>query len=326
MVLIQVMLGGITRITGSGLSITEWDVIMGTLPPRNADAWNEAFDKYRQTPQFRLINPDMDLAGFKRIYFWEYIHRNWARLIGIVFLLPFIWFLLFKKLSRAWKLKLFILFILGALQGLAGWVMVASGLIDRPWVSPYDLTLHLLLALLVYSYLLWLVFSLRRNAVAEDHPGTHRTAGWLLAIVAIQIAFGGFMAGTHAGQQYNTWPLMNGSLFPPGMFSMPDILGNPSAVNFIHRSFAIVVCIAVIYFYMRNRMFTGRRIRALNLCLLLTVFLQITLGICTLLTGAEGINVYLGVAHQVGACLLLGICVALLFFSKPRSGYPDFPA
>src|SRR5215510_7045011 len=155
MIFIQVMLGGITRLTGSGLSITQWDVIIGSLPPMNQEQWQNAFDQYKQFPQYKIMNNDMTLEGFKSIFWWEFIHRFWARLMGVVFVVPFVWFLIKKMIDWNLGKKLIIIFILGGLQGLLGWVMVQSGLVDKPWVSPIDLSAHLILALILYCYLFW---------------------------------------------------------------------------------------------------------------------------------------------------------------------------
>lgn len=324
MTLIQVMLGGITRLTGSGLSITEWDVIMGAMPPSNTQEWNEAFEKYKAFPQYQLVNKNMNLEGFKRIFFWEYLHRNWARLIGLVFIFPFIIFLFQKKLNRSWKIKLSLLLLLGALQGLMGWVMVASGLIDKPWVSPYNLTLHLLLALAVFIYLLWLVFSLHTKRIESSHPTIHKQIKPVLTLVILQIIFGGFMAGTKAGIVSPTYPLMDGKFFPDNFFLFDSLLANifenQTAINFIHRTLAIIVALSIILLVIKNYQFASQQIRKLLLCLALMISLQFILGVCTLLSGKQGeISVLLGTLHQSGAFILTGICIALLYFSLPRN-------
>ncbi len=319
MVLIQVIIGGITRLTGSGLSITEWDVIMGAVPPVNQQQWNKAFNQYKQFPQYNLINQEMDLAGFKNIFWWEYIHRNWARLIGLVFIIPFIWFAIKRKLSKEWINKLLIVFALGALQGLVGWIMVASGLIDKPWVSPYNLTLHLILALLVYAYLIWLALSLGKKYIDADHPTTNKSIKWIIAILFLQIIFGGFMAGTKAGLLYNTYPLMNGEFIPAGAFSSSlFFMENAAAINFIHRTFAILVALSVILFWIQNRKFSAPVVGILDDILLVLIAIQFLLGIFTLLNGEGGIPIVLGVLHQLGAFILMGVAVAILYYSKHR--------
>lgn len=323
MTLVQVMLGGITRLTGSGLSITEWDVLLGSIPPANEEQWQTAFDKYKQFPQYKLVNQDMDLPAFKKIYFWEYMHRNWARLIGLVFIIPFLYFLIRKKFNRQWKIRLVILLLLGGLQGLMGWVMVASGLIDKPWVSPYNLTLHLILALLVYLYLLWLLFSLSNKKPVADHPLIHKAMKWILTLIFIQIIFGGFMAGTKAGLTYNTYPLMDGRFFPANFFIFPsfiaNIFENQAAVNFIHRTLAAVVVISILLLAIRNLHYSSGQMRRGIYSILALVALQFTLGLFTLFSGRSGeISVSLGVAHQLGAFILTGACLYLLYFSRQR--------
>lgn len=323
MTLIQVMLGGITRLTGSGLSITEWDLILGSIPPMNETQWSEAFDKYKQFPQYHLINQDMTLQGFKKIFFWEYLHRNWARLIGFVFIIPFIWFLLKKKLNRKWILNLSLLLFLGGLQGLMGWVMVASGLIDKPWVSPYNLTIHLLLALLVFVYILWLIFRLRDEQPQEEHPTVSKNIKWILGLVILQIIFGGFMAGTKAGLTYTTYPLMDGKFFPENFFLfdsfLTNIFENQAAINFIHRTLAAIVVICILVFSFNNMHYVSAKIRKAILALLFLVFLQFSLGIYTLLSGRSGeISIPLGVLHQFTAFLVTGSCIYILYYAKNR--------
>jgi cytochrome c oxidase assembly protein subunit 15 len=324
MVLVQVVIGGITRLTGSGLSITEWDVIMGALPPMNDTQWEEAFTLYKQFPQYEKVNSDMDLAGFKGIFWWEYIHRNWARLIGIVFLIPFLIFLAQKRIPRKLMPGLVVVFLLGGLQGFFGWIMVASGLIDKPWVSPYNLTLHLVMALFLFAYLIWLALSVRRKPLQADHPVAHRSVKWLIGLITLQIVFGGFMAGSKAGLLYNTWPLMNGTFVPEMAFSgkgfLAAVLENTTTINFIHRTLGIVVVLAVAIFWMRNRGYSTDTMRNLEHALLLTVVIQFLLGVGTLLMATGSIPVFMGVVHQGVAFILTGIAVAILFYGKRREG------
>ncbi|MBC8047377.1 MAG: COX15/CtaA family protein [Fimbriimonadaceae bacterium] len=323
MVLIQVLLGGITRLTGSGLSITEWDLIMGAIPPTNEHQWIEAFDKYKDFPQYNLVNQDMTIGGFKKIFFWEYLHRNWARLIGLVFIIPFIYFLIKRKLNKEWKIKLIFLLLLGGLQGLMGWIMVASGLIDTPWVSPYNLTIHLILALITFLYLLWLVFSLDEKNNSADHPVANKGIKWILIIVLLQIIFGGFMAGTKAGLTYTTYPLMDGKFFPPNFFLfdsfLQNIFENTAAINFIHRTLAAVVVISIIIFLIQNIKYSSKIIRSGVMFLLLMIIVQFLLGVFTLLSGRNGeISIVTGVIHQFGAFIVAGICIYILYYSKRR--------
>jgi cytochrome c oxidase assembly protein subunit 15 len=305
MVLIQVMIGGITRLTGSGLSITEWDVLMGAVPPLNEQEWQTAFDQYKQFPQYEKMNSDMDLAGFKGIFWWEYIHRNWARLIGMVFLIPFLLFWIQGRFDRPLLFKLLFIFVLGGLQGFMGWIMVASGLIDQPWVSPYNLTMHLILALAVFLYLIWLALSLRKKPLQTDHPIAHRNIKWVLAVIILQIVYGGFMAGTKAALIYQTWPLMHGAFVPGTAFQGPNffaaVLENTSTINFLHRTLGIVVFVMIAYYWIQNRLYSSPQLRKLENALLLMVVLQFTLGVSTLLLSDLEIPVFWGVIHQVGA-------------------------
>jgi cytochrome c oxidase assembly protein subunit 15 len=322
MVLIQVLIGGITRLTGSGLSITEWDVIMGALPPMNTEEWETAFDAYQQFPQYEMVNSDMELSGFKSIFWWEYIHRNWARLIGFVFIIPFVVFLFQKRIPKSLLPKLVVVFLLGGLQGFLGWIMVASGLIDKPWVSPYNLTLHLSMALFLFLYLIWLALSIRKKPVISDHPVAHKNIKWIIGAIGLQIVFGGFMAGTKAGLLYNTWPLMDGSFVPNSAFSGPGLIHaifeNTTSINFIHRTLGILVVVLVAIFWLRNRSFSTATMRTLEHAMLGTVLLQFLLGVGTLLMAGDGIPVFMGVIHQGVAFILMGVATAILFYSKRR--------
>lgn len=323
MVFIQVIIGGITRLTGSGLSITEWDVLMGAIPPLNETQWDEAFEKYKQFPQYQLVNQHYELQEFKNIFWWEYIHRNWARLIGIVFIIPFVWFWFKRILDKSWKKKLLIVFALGALQGIMGWIMVASGLIEMPWVSPYNLTMHLLLALLVYSYLLWLAFGITNRALQKNFTALNRQMKWVLFFVVLQIAFGGFMAGTKAGMIYNTYPLMQGKIIPEGLFThssiLADIFENTTTINFIHRTLAFIVLTVIGITFFRFRKVDDSPIRTLLMALVICIVLQFLLGVITLLNGSGGIPLGWGVMHQAGAFVCMAIITALLFYSKKRN-------
>lgn len=327
MVLIQVMIGGITRLTGSGLSITEWDVIMGAVPPLNEQEWQVAFDQYQQFPQYEKMNSDMDLAGFKGIFWWEYIHRNWARLIGIVFLIPFIIFWIQGRFDKPLLMKLLFIFVLGGLQGLMGWIMVASGLIDQPWVSPYNLTMHLMLALAVFLYLIWLALSLRKKPLQTDHPVAHRNIKWVLAIIVLQIVLGGFMAGTKAALIYQTWPLMNGSIIPESAFQgssfLNALLENTSTINFLHRSMGILVLVFIAYYWIQNRLYSAPLLRKLENALLGMVIIQFALGVGTLLLSDMEIPVFWGVIHQAGAFILAGIAIAIMYYARRRDGFPE---
>jgi len=325
MVLVQVMVGGITRLTESGLSITEWDVLMGSMPPTSNEAWQAEFESYKQSAQFEKVNTDFTVNQFKSIYWWEFIHRLWARLIGMVFLFPFIYFVIKKKFNGSWIRKLLIVFVLGGLQGFVGWVMVASGLDGDPWVDPSKLTIHLLLALTVFMYLIWLALSYRKKDIITNHPTANKGIKYILALILIQIALGGLMAGTDAARVYNTYPLMNGAFVPSGAFtnlsSVEKLVELTPEINFLHRTFAIIVALAIIVFWFQHRKFSSPIMHKLNNALLAGLVIQFFLGIFTLLGSKINIPVMLGVTHQVVAFLLLGVAVAIWFYSAPRKGF-----
>src|SRR5262249_7427687 len=259
LVFAMVVVGGITRLTHSGLSIVEWQPIVGAVPPLDDDAWREAFRKYQDTPQFRQVNPHMDLDGFKRIFWCEYVHRPLGRAIGAAFLLPLVWFAAHGRVSRELTWKLAGIFALGGLQGAMGWYMVQSGLVDDPRVSQYRLAVHLSLALAIYAAMLWTALGLLapRTGGATASRGTHRFALGLAALVFAMALSGALVAGIRAGLAYNTFPLMNGHLVPPGMFVIDpwylNFFGNVATVQFDHRAIAWLLAFLVPWFWLRVR-------------------------------------------------------------------------
>ena len=290
-----VLVGGITRLTRSGLSIVEWQPLIGALPPLSEAAWQELFAKYRETPEYRLVNHAMTLEGFKGIFWWEYIHRLLARAIGLVFLLPLLFFQLRRKLDRPLALKLWGIFALGALQGLMGWLMVKSGLIDDPKVNPVRLSLHLGLALLVFAAELWVALDLL-------FPGRRRSQGLpavLPLVIFLMALSGGMVAGLRAGYAYNTFPLMNGHLVPPETLLLEpwwqNFLYNMATVQLVHRAFFWLLLVLVALVWWRRRDTAGN-------ALLAAFVVQAALGITTLLLR---VPVGFGAAHQGGAVLLL---------------------
>jgi cytochrome c oxidase assembly protein subunit 15 len=313
MIACMVALGGITRLTRSGLSITEWKPIMGALPPMNAAQWQEAFDKYKQIPEYTLVNQQMDLSGFKHIFFWEYLHRTWGRLMGIVFFVPFLWFWR-KRLLKGWLMRRgWSILIGGGLVGALGWFMVASGLEDNPDVSHYRLAVHLCAAFSVFCLVLWTVFDIRRERRSFRSDGTSagRWSRWLLVLLMLQIVYGAFTAGLDAGFIYNTWPLMNGQFMPENVTAFgslwKDFADHRDGVQFIHRNFAWVVAIAIIWFGYANR--RNAALKGGDRWLFFAVLLQFTLGVLTLLTQ---VWLPLGVMHQLGALLLLSALLNVL--------------
>ena len=307
LVFAMVVVGGVTRLTHSGLSIVEWQPLVGTLPPLNDAEWQTLFEKYQRTPEFKQVNFDMDLEGFKGIFWWEYFHRLLGRTIGLVFLLPFLWFLLRRRLETRLAWQLGGVFLLGALQGALGWYMVASGLVDNPRVSHFRLTAHLGVALLIFAAELWLALRLlSANAPATGRLG--RPALWLAALVLVMALSGGFVAGLRAGYAYNTFPLMNGHLVPPEILMLEpwwqNFLYNFATVQFVHRSIGWLLIFLVPWLWWRARRepLDAQGRLACNL-LPAVLAVQVTLGIVTLV---NGIPLVPAAAHQGGAVLLLG--------------------
>jgi len=307
MVFAMVVVGGVTRLTHSGLSIVEWQPLVGTLPPLNETEWQTLFEKYQQTPEYKQVNFDIDLHGFKSIFWWEYFHRLLGRTIGLVFLLPFLWFLLRRRLEPRLAWQLGGIFVLGALQGALGWYMVASGLIDNPRVSHFRLTAHLGVALAIFAAELWLALRLLSNhAPATGRLG--RAALVLAALVYLMALTGGFVAGLRAGYAYNTFPLMNGHLVPPEILMLDpwwqNFLYNFATVQFVHRGIAWLLMVLVPWLWWRSRSepLDARGRLACNLLLALLA-VQVTLGIVTLVNGVPLVP---AAAHQGGAVLVLG--------------------
>src|SRR5882724_4907276 len=283
-----VVVGGITRLTHSGLSIVEWQPIVGALPPLDEAGWQETFGKYKQTPQYRLVNPGMSLDGFKSIFWWEYIHRLLGRLIGAAFLLPLLWFALRGRIARALAWKFAAIFGLGALQGALGWYMVQSGLVDNPRVSQFRLTAHLGIAFLIYAAMLWIVFDLLFTRAGPASRRLRRFAFALAALIFVMVLSGGLVAGTRAGLAYNTFPLMNGRFVPPEIFSLDpwylNFFSNMATVQFDHRLIAWLLAFLVPWFWLRvRRAAAPGRARIGADLLLAALALQIALGIATLL-------------------------------------------
>jgi heme a synthase len=302
----MVVIGGITRLTGSGLSITEWRPIMGALPPLNEAEWNEAFDKYKRIPEYTLVNQHMDLAGFKDIFFWEYLHRNWGRLMGLVFIVPFLLFWR-RGLLKGWLLKRSLVILAGgAGVGALGWFMVASGLDKDPDVSHFRLAIHLCAAFTVCALVLWTVFDIRqgRSALAGNGTAEARWLRVLLGLLLLQIVYGAFTAGLDAGRIYNTWPLMNGQFMPENVRAFGDLVkdltDHKDGVQFVHRNLAWLVAAAFVAVAVHFRHRSG--LREAWVWMLGAVLLQFVLGVLTLVTH---VHIALGVLHQLGALVLL---------------------
>ncbi len=332
MLLIQVVLGGITRLTGSGLSITEWDVVTGALPPLNQEQWLEKFHSYQQTPQYHYLNAAFDLADFKFIFFWEWLHRFWARLIGVVFIVGFVYLVSKRYLKKEMQKPLLILFLFGALQGAIGWIMVASGLTgDAVYVKPTRLALHFIFALGLICYAFWFGLQLRippsKMTVA---PSLRKWTWWITGLLAIQLMFGALMAGHKAAIAAPTWPTINGSYIPDGMLrespAFLNIVENKITIHFIHRGLAyLLLVLIVIYSIKLFRLSpvsdTFMKARRLPLILVLT---QVLLGILSLLTSPGivpnkwGVFEWMAQLHQVVGMLLLLSLVAMLYLVRKK--------
>src|SRR5262245_34355898 len=309
LVFAMVVVGGITRLTHSGLSIVEWQPLVGTIPPLSDAGWHEVFDKYQQTPEYQKLNRGMALDEFKGIFWWEYFHRLLGRAIGLAFLLPLLYFILSHKVDRRLAAGLSGIFLLGALQGAVGWYMVKSGLVDDPRVSQYRLTAHLALAFLIFAAMLWTALSVVTPRPALQDPARRRLYRYALglsALIFLMVLSGGFVAGIRAGLAYNTFPLMNGHLVPPEYLLLHpwygNLFNNMAAVQFNHRLIAWVLALTVPAFWLISRPVPmGVRARLASNALLVMLVLQITLGISTLLLA---VPVALAAAHQAGAMLL----------------------
>lgn len=309
----MVTLGGMTRLTGSGLSITEWKPVSGVIPPLTLDAWHTAFQNYQQIPQYRFENRAMTLAQFQTIYWWEWTHRLLGRVLAIVFLLPFIVFAATGAIPRKGWGRMLLLFALGGIQGAVGWWMVKSGLETRVSVSQYRLAIHLGVALLLFGALLWTAFEYLRDQGSSrrsDAAGKKLLPfGWsLVALVYVQMLLGSLVAGLHAGLIYNTWPSMNGRVFPEGGFAQQpwwrNFFENAGLVQFDHRLVAYLVAACVLVFWIAARKVEfACTVRTSSNTLLATVLVQIPLGILTLLNGAP---LPLAALHQAIAVALLG--------------------
>ena len=333
MLIIQVLLGGITRLTGSGLSITEWNVVTGTLPPLSAQKWLAEFDKYKATPQYQLLNTDFTLSDFKFIFFWEWLHRFWARLIGVVFVIGFVYLVSKRYLKKGMEKPLLILFLLGALQGAIGWIMVASGLTgDAIYVKPTRLALHFVFALGLICYAWW--FALQLSVDEQERtqsPMVVKFTWGLLALLLIQLIYGALMAGYRAAPVAPTWPDMNGVMVPDGLMrlkpSSVNFIENTITIQFIHRALAYLLVLATIFYTWFIYRLPGKarifyRARWVPLALIL---LQAVLGIVTVLASL-GISAnhwgkfqWFAQFHQVVAMLYLLSLVTILYLTRKKS-------
>lgn len=320
---IMVMVGGITRLTNSGLSMTDWHLITDTFPPMTEEKWTQAFEEYKKFPEYKLINVhnDFDLDDYKFIYFWEWFHRFIGRIIGLVFIVPFVYFIIKKRLSPETIKKCMILLAMGAFQGFLGWFMVKSGLIDMPDVSHFRLSLHLTFAFITFAYTLWVALDLMYpNKIVVIKP-LRTIARIALVVLIIQIIYGGFVAGLNAGLVHNHWPLMSdGQFFHESITLEKDswllrLTEGKSGVQFVHRTVAYVVVGMMLYLYFQSKKYELNSIQKKGLNILVAiVFVQFALGVFTLLLH---VPLWLGLAHQLVAFALLTSMVFTLHrFSK----------
>jgi cytochrome c oxidase assembly protein subunit 15 len=321
LIFIMVVVGGITRLTHSGLSISNYKLISGTIPPMNEVEWNEAFELYKQYPEYQKLNTHFGLEDFKDIYFWEWLHRVLGRFIGVVFFIPFLYFLIRKQLTKPTIKKSTILLVLGGFQGFLGWYMVKSGLVDNPDVSHYRLAAHLTTAFITFAYTFWVALDLMFPNKKEIDKKLRNLVRFGLGVLILQIIYGAFVAGLDAGFIHNHWPMMNEGKF---MHETVYIEQNPlyknfiegkSGVQFVHRILAyfVVIIIFIIWNKTRKLVLTNHQKSGVNL-LLAMVGVQFLLGVLTIIMQ---VPVWLGVAHQVGAFILLSIMTFTLHrFSK----------
>ena len=308
----MILLGGVTRLTESGLSMVDWRPIMGVVPPLSTTDWVHLFEQYKLFPEYQLVNKGMSLDAFKQIFWFEYLHRMLGRLIGIMFFVPLMVFLYLGKVKPGLRPHLFLLLFLGGCQGFMGWYMVKSGLVDRPDVSQYRLTAHLGLAIAIYGYIAWLAIGL-----FSPNRYPRKDVGWgffsVIALVYVMILSGGFVAGTNAGLSFPTWPLMGDSFFPPALYSAGWVSAfeQVTTIHFNHRMLAYITGAVVVTAAVRGLMTSAdQRLRLASILMLVAVCFQIALGISTVLSH---VHIPIAAGHQSGAVLLL---TTVLFWTQ----------
>ncbi len=318
--IVIVIVGGLTRLTDSGLSITKWEIVSGILPPLSQNGWNRVFDLYKEIPQFSLLNSDMSLAEFKIIYYWEYIHRLLGRLFGLIFLIPFIFFVYKKVFKKEFNIKFLILFLLILFQGFIGWYMVKSGLIENTTVSHYRLAIHLNLALILFTCILWYFLNIKNNTNKYffNFNKSNIYIKIFIILIFLQITLGAFTSGLDAGNIYQTWPSMNNNFFPDDvllidLFSL-NLFSEPSIVQFLHRNIAYLIFLYMLgmsffYIFIRKEKYLYNALYFI----IIMVFVQIILGIFTLISG---LNIYLASLHQISTTLLIISSINFCFSIK----------
>jgi cytochrome c oxidase assembly protein subunit 15 len=326
MIIIQVLLGGLTRLTDSGLSITEWQPILGTIPPLNNEQWQTAFDNYKELAQFKFLHSHFNLNDFKFIYFWEWFHRIWARLMGVVFIIPFLFFIYKKWINKTMLTPLIILFLLGGLQGFVGWFMVKSGVgTSLVFVDHTRLAIHFIAALILLIYVIW--FALKLIVPQTEIiivPKVNRWNKILIWVLTIQLIYGAFMAGSRAAYASITWPSINGYFYPPGSINKQhflfDIVNNLLAIQFIHRLLAYILLILVFMFtFQLKNIKGGRFFKSIKYLPFYLVTVQVVLGIITLINYSTNYKLILSITHQfVGMLLLVSLFFTLFVIRKSK--------
>ena len=332
MLLVQILLGGITRLTGSGLSITEWNVVTGTLPPLNEQKWMEEFEKYKLTPQFLFLNFDFQLQDFKTIFFWEWLHRFWARFMGFVFVLPFIIFLFQKRVKATMIKPLIILFFLGALQGAIGWIMVASGLTgDAIYVKPIRLALHFIFAMGLLCYTFWFALQLTVSEKQKIKSSLlHNFSITIISTLLIQFIYGALMAGHKAAAGAPTWPDINGELIPEKLFhptlNLLSLVKDKTTLHFIHRTLAYLIFVLIVIWTTKaNRIKSDNLFSYIKFIPIVLVIIQLGLGVFSVLTSQQiipnswGVFEWMAQLHQFVAMLLLLSFVWMLILSRSKN-------
>lgn len=327
----QILIGGVTRLTGSGLSITKWEIITGAIPPLSESSWKEEFLLYQQTPQYRLINKGMTLSQFKVIYFWEYLHRLWARWMGLIFLFPFLWFWWKGYLHRQLMKRLGWLIGITAVTASFGWIMVASGLIERPWVNAYKLSVHLILGFSVFVYLLYILVHERwKDGIGHISIRQRRDLGLLVFVMITQIFLGGMMSGMKAGFAYPTWPDMHGTWIPDILMDSSQWTVNNfvnyddtgflvALVQWLHRNVAyLLIIIGLVYYFSYRHAVDNAVYNVFHTLLIILLVSQICLGILTILGFQKGIPIVTGSMHQMCALLLLSVSLMPLFWARTK--------
>ena len=306
----MIVVGGVTRLTQSGLSMVDWQPIMGVIPPVTAEEWQQTFDEYRQFPEYQKLNRGMSVEEFKDIFYWEYGHRVLGRLIGLIYFVPLVAFLVLGRVEKRWVPRLWIGFVLGGMQGLMGWYMVKSGLVDVPHVSHYRLAAHLMLALIILVFLFWLILDLAAVRRMPAKPLVRQLGLGLAVLLAVQLIFGAFTAGLDAGRGFNTWPLMHGQLVADAATMIKpfwhNFFENGAMIQFVHRWVGALLLAGVIVLAIAGWQNPTHRLPLL--CLAVVTLVQFTLGVFTLL---HAVPVSLGSIHQAVACLML---LALTWF------------